>query len=236
MPKDDTTPAQTGDLQNDDKTQTPIPDETTANSTSSDNGEYEALVKELEEAKTKLTELTQISQQALADLQNYKKRSEEEKTKFVTFANASLITNMLPILDNVERAIANVPTDSSKEWNDGIVAIFKQMQEILKTHGLESIITTDQNFDPNLHEAVMTEEGPADKIIRELEKGYKIGDRVIRRSRVVVGTAPVAQENPPTPAPATSTPQKDVDTPETNAPQENKTDSNTPYNPNEPYV
>lgn len=220
MPKDETNPAQTGDLQNDDKKPTPIPDETNGDTTSSDNGDYESLVKELEDTKNRLTELTQISQQALADLQNYKKRSEEEKTKFVAFANATLITNMLPILDNVERAIANVPTDGNKEWNDGIVAIFKQMEEILKTHGLETITTTEQNFDPNLHEAVMTEEGPADKIIRELEKGYKIADRVIRRSKVVVGIAPSA--------PATSDPTAPTTSPETT--------ETTPEDPNEPYV
>lgn len=147
---------------------------------------------ELENSKNKLAELTQISQQALADLQNFKKRTEEEKARFVTFANSALITDLLPILDNIQRANSHLPTDpAAREWANGIIAIGSNMEEILKSRGLETINTTNLTFDPNLHEAIATENGPQDHIIRELEKGYKIGERILRRAKVSVGqTAP----------------------------------------------
>ncbi|MGL5830629.1 MAG: nucleotide exchange factor GrpE, partial [Candidatus Altimarinota bacterium] len=78
------------------------------------------LQKELEDSKTKLQDLTNISQQALADLQNYKKRSDEEKSQFLTFANANLISEILPVIDNVERASQHVP-EEAKDWAQGII-------------------------------------------------------------------------------------------------------------------
>ncbi len=190
MKDENTSQTQDGDSSDeDDAQQKPLPEEKAATADqTADEKDYETLLAELKDSKTKLTELTTISQQALADLQNYKKRSEEEKAKFVSFANATLISMLLPTLDNLERATAIVPEDSaSKEWTNGIIAIFKQLEETLKTQGLATIVTADQQFDPNLHEAVMTEAGPTDKIMKEMEKGYKIADRVIRRSKVVVG-------------------------------------------------
>lgn len=162
-----------------------------------DNIDLAALQAELENSKAKLAELTQISQQALADLQNFKKRTEEEKIKFVAFANATLISDLLPILDNIDRAMSHLPEDpAAKEWANGIMAILKQLEDALKARGLEYIPTTGQTFDPNHHEAVMTEAGPKDQVIKELEKGYKISDRVLRRAKVTVGnTSEPAGEN-----------------------------------------
>jgi molecular chaperone GrpE len=161
--------------------------------------DFSTLLDELETSKAKLAELTQISQQALADLQNFKKRSEEEKIKFVAFANATLITELLPILDSIDRATAHLPQEPAvREWVDGIVNIFKKLTETLSTRGLEIIPTDSQAFDPNLHEAVMTENGPHDQIIKELEKGYRMGDKVLRRARVTVGNGQeLPVENPP---------------------------------------
>jgi len=156
--------------------------------TTDQNQDINALQSELESAKNKLTELTQISQQALADLQNFKKRSEEEKAKFIIFANAVLITNLLPMLDNIDRAIAHIPEDSAaREWANGIIAILKQLEETLKKQGLEKIDTAGKTFDPNFHEAMMTQKGAKDQIIQETEKGYRIQDRVLRRAKVIVG-------------------------------------------------
>lgn len=179
-------------------TGTPLPDESTTQPTNGngDNQDFSSLVAELEDSKVKLAELTQISQQALADLQNYKKRTEDEKIKFVAFANASLITDLLPILDNIERATTHLPEDpAAKEWANGMLIIFKTLSETLNARGLEVIPTEKQNFDPNLHEAVMTENGAQDQIIRELEKGYRLGDKVLRRSKVIVGNGQTPSEN-----------------------------------------
>lgn len=163
---------------------------TTANPATSANGDqdFSALQNELEDTKTKLAELTQISQHALADLQNFKKRSEEEKAKFIVFANSLLITELLPVLDNIDRAIVHLPEDpAAREWANGILAIIKQLEKTLKKQGMEKIPVENQTFDPNFHEAVMTQPGEKDLILQEMEKGYKIQDRVLRRSKVVVG-------------------------------------------------
>lgn len=168
---------------------------TTTSGTSSTNGDdtaFQALQTELESSKAKLAELTNISQQALADLQNFKKRSEEEKSKFLSFANASLISELLPVLDNIERALTHIPEDpTAKEWAQGILATTKQLEQALTSKGLEPIVSLGETFNPNLHEALMMEAGPVDLILRELEKGYKIGDRILRRAKVVVGNGEI---------------------------------------------
>lgn len=156
------------------------------------------LQNELEQAKARIAELTIISQQALADLQNFKKRTEEEKSKFVTFANASLISDIIPMLDNLDRALTHLPEDAAaRNWAEGILAITNQLHSLLTARGLETISTSSGTFDPNQHEAVMTDAGPADGILRELEKGYKLSDRVLRRSKVVVGNGQTPTANRP---------------------------------------
>lgn len=183
--------------------QAPLPDEISPppSNGNGDNQDYSTLLAELEDTKSKLVELTQISQQALADLQNYKKRTEEEKIQFVAFANTSLINDLLPILDNIERATTHLPEDpAAKEWANGILIIFQKLSETLSARGLEMIPTANLTFDPNLHEAVMTENGPQDQITKELEKGYRIGDKVIRRSKVMVGNGSSATESEQTPS------------------------------------
>ncbi|MCC6643364.1 nucleotide exchange factor GrpE [Candidatus Peregrinibacteria bacterium] len=168
-----------------------------ADSNSNDSIDLTTLQTELEETKNKLAELTAISQHALADLQNFKKRSEEEKSKFVIYANATLISDILPILDNLDRALTHLPEDpTARNWAEGILATAKQLENLLTDRGLETI-NTEGNFDPNLHEAVLTENGTADQIIRSLEKGYKLSDRVLRRSKVVVGNGQTAAEASP---------------------------------------
>jgi len=170
--------------QQDHQTTPPATDDTNA-------GDLAALQTELENSKAKLMELTQISQHALADLQNFKKRTQEEKAQFISFANASLITDLLPIIDNMDRALTHLPEDkTAREWANGVLAIFKNLEETLKARGLETINTESQPFNPILHEALMTEPGPQDQVIKQLEKGYKIADRVLRRAKVTVGQDP----------------------------------------------
>ena len=173
-----------------DQSTSPSPSDNSQNQNPNDQqGEFLlTLQTELEESKNRLNELTRISQQALADLQNFKKRTEEEKTRFLAFANASLISDLLPVLDNIDRATTHLPEDpSAKEWAQGILGILKQMEQILQDKGLTVIDTNNQNFDPNFHEALLTTDGPNELIIKELEKGYKLGDKVIRRAKVTVG-------------------------------------------------
>jgi molecular chaperone GrpE len=157
---------------------------TTAQSDDSQT-DFTALQQELKANKEQLEKLTIISQRALADLQNYKRRTEEEKAGFITFANAELLAAILPSIDNIHRALAHDPKDA--EWVKGTEQILAQLIDTLTRLGLKPIETAGQKFDPNLHEALLTGPGPKDQIIAELEKGYTFNDKTIKRSRVSVG-------------------------------------------------
>ncbi len=152
--------------------------------------ELENSQKQLEATKEQLQNLTAVSQRALADLQNYKRRTEEEKAAFITFANAELLAALLPNIDNIHRALDHDPKDA--EWAKGAEQTMKQLIELLDKLGLKQIPATGQKFDPNFHEALITEPGEKDLIIKELEKGYTWNDKVIKRSRVSVGNGEAA--------------------------------------------
>jgi molecular chaperone GrpE len=147
--------------------------------------EYNKLKTELEATQTKLNEMVAISQRALADLQNFKRRTEEERENFIQFASAQVILEFLPAISNVERAFKHEPKDN--EWVKGIEQILKQLTQVLEKHGVKEIQTLGQKFDPKLHEALMTGQGEKDIVIEEFEKGYLLGDRVIKQARVKVG-------------------------------------------------
>ncbi len=124
-----------------------------------------------------------------ADFQNYKKRSEKEKSEIYKSVNARLITDLLPLIDDFDRAIEHAEESSKESFQDGIQMIIKRFAEILCKEGLEYIDTEDADFDPNLHHAVMMEkvEGvESGKIVLELQKGYKVNGKVVRPSMVKV--------------------------------------------------
>ena len=135
---------------------------------------------EIEELKNQLLRLQ-------ADFVNYKNRTEREKSNSIILANEGLILKLLPVLDNFNRAFAhvNLEDDAVK----GFVMIKDQFESILKSEMVEEIESDGATFDPNLHNAVMTEskEGVESGIVIEtFEKGYKIKDKVIRPSMVKV--------------------------------------------------
>lgn len=150
-----------------------------------DEQDLTLLQQELEVTKEQLQNLTAVSQRALADLQNFKRRTEEEKASFITFANAELLIALLPNIDNIHRALDHEPKDA--EWATGAAQTLKQLIDTLEKIGLKTINTKDQKFDPNLHEALITAPGEKDLILQELEKGYTYNDKVIKRARVSVG-------------------------------------------------
>ncbi len=127
-------------------------------------------------------------QRAQADFINYKRRSEQEKEESVNFANSLLMLNLLPILDDLERAFASIPTRLAKlSWVDGFKLIERKLRATLKAQGLSPIKALGEPFDPNLHEATRQDKGKEGLVIGEVQKGYKFRDRVIRPSKVVVG-------------------------------------------------
>ncbi len=127
-------------------------------------------------------------QRAQADFVNYRRRVEGEREEIGRFATASLVISLLPIMDDLERALASVDTRlAGLTWIDGIRLIHRKFQALMEAAGVREIAAEGQMFDPNVHEAVTYDEGEEGRIVRELQRGYRLGDRVIRPSMVVVG-------------------------------------------------
>jgi len=152
----------------------------------------QALTEEKNKAETYLANW----QRAQADFANYKRRSEQEKEEISQFVKSVLMLNLLPVLDDLERALVSVPPRVAKlSWVDGIRLIERKFWANLETQGLSHIKAIGEPFDPNLHEAAMADKGKEGIVIGELQKGYKFGDKVIRPSMVVVGNGEVEEEN-----------------------------------------
>ncbi|MGQ9482823.1 nucleotide exchange factor GrpE [Chloroflexus sp.] len=144
----------------------------------------------LAQAEAQATEYKDQWMRAVADYRNFKRRTETERTELVRNAGAALILKLLPVLDDFERAIANIPPDIAETaWWQGTQLIAQKLRTILESEGVKPIEALGQEFDPNLHEAVMYEdaEGQGGKVIAELQRGYLLHDRVIRPSMVKVG-------------------------------------------------
>ena len=130
-------------------------------------------------------------QRVMADFDNYRKRVTKEKDALYNLISAELITEFLPVLDTLEKSAFTVQADDekTKAWKDGIELVCKQFEDVLKKLGAEEIKAVGEPFDPNLHDAVMhvEDETLGENIIsKELKKGYKLKDRIIRHSMVVV--------------------------------------------------
>lgn len=127
-------------------------------------------------------------QRAAADLQNYKRRTEQERADAAKYAEFPLMLHLLPIADDLQRALDKVSVHlAGLTWVQGIELIYRKLQHTLEAHGLTEVKAAGESFDPNLHEAVMTAEGEEGKVVEELQKGYRLHDRVIRPAMVVVG-------------------------------------------------
>ncbi len=157
--------------------------------------DIEVLKQALAEAKAKAEENLAGWQRAQADFINYKRRTEQEKEEISQFANSILILNLLPILDDLERALTSIPPHLAKlSWVDGIRLIERKLQASLEAQGLSQIKALGEPFDPNLHEAARLGKGKEGIVIEELQKGYKLRDRVLRPSKVVVGNGEEEEE------------------------------------------
>ena len=128
-----------------------------------------------------------------ADFDNYRKRQMQERESLLKYGAEETLKKMIEALDNIDRAKASVENiDDVKTVKDSYELVFKQIYDVLSKMGLETIETQGKEFDPNFHEAVMqtpTSEHPENTIINELQKGYKMGDKVLRASLVNVATA-----------------------------------------------
>lgn len=141
------------------------------------------------EAAAKIEGLTQALQRERADAMNLRRRHDEEITRLRSSVKVSVIEDLLPVIDNFERALKHVPKElESNDYVKGVQGVVKQFEKTLADIGVERIKTVGEPFDPHLHEAVSAEEGDGDQelVSEELQAGYKIGDEVIRHAMVKV--------------------------------------------------
>lgn len=145
--------------------------------------------KEMYEAKDQESkEYYEALQRVMAEFDNYKKRTKKEKEETYSSAAGEVLIAFLPVLDNLERSIAS-NKENAGAFHEGIALVCKQFRDVLKSFGVEEIKTLGENFDPNLHNAVMhveDENYSEGQIVEELRKGYTLGDKVIRHSMVKV--------------------------------------------------
>jgi molecular chaperone GrpE len=148
-----------------------------------------SLKKALAEAEAQAKEYLASWQRSQADFVNYKRRSEQEQEETKQFANSVLICNLLPVIDDLERALESVPKElADMTWVEGIRLIERKFKSILESHGVTPIQAKGQHFDPTLHEAAMCSHGREGVVTKELKKGYRLRDKVIRPATVAVGS------------------------------------------------
>jgi len=137
-----------------------------------------------------------LAQRAQADFQNYKRRVEGEREKLVRDANADLLRQVLPVLDDLERALAHVPAELAEHnWSQGVQMIGTKLGGILDDQGLERIGTEGEAFDPYIHEAVAYETHPEyeeGQVAAIYRPGYRLHERVLRPAQVTVARAPLS--------------------------------------------
>ncbi|MGE0675162.1 MAG: nucleotide exchange factor GrpE [Methylibium sp.] len=148
----------------------------------------EALKQQLEHERERAEANLGSWQRTAADFQNYKRRVEQEREEIARMSNAALIINLLPLLDDLQRALDSVDARlAGMTWLDGVRLIERKFQALLDLNGVTVIEADGQDFDPNVHEAVTFGPGEENKVIAVVQKGYRLGGRVIRPAMVVVG-------------------------------------------------
>ncbi len=147
-----------------------------------------SLRKALAEEKARAEDYLANWQRTQADFVNYKRRVEQERDDIRKHAKADLILDLLPVMDDFERALGNASSDAvAQTWVDGVELIRRKLKSTLEASGLSEIKAVGEVFDPNIHEAAMQVDGDEGKVIEEIRKGYRLHDRVLRPSMVKVG-------------------------------------------------
>ena len=123
-----------------------------------------------------------------ADFENYKKRAAREREEYVALANARLLAELLPVVDDLERALAAAEQHEEAQLEEGVRLVHRSLAALLERQGVTAI-ETDGKFDPHVHEALLaqpSEEVESGSVLDVVQKGYKLGDRVVRPARVIV--------------------------------------------------
>lgn len=170
----------------------PLNETETAEDVSAQMSDEEKLQKELDEANIKLADLNDKYLRQIAEFDNYRKRTIKEKAELIKNGGERTIEAILPVLDDFERALANMAKDeSAKEILTGIELIYNKFVSALKQNGLQKIETEGQVFDTDFHEAIAMVPAPSEelkgKVLDCVQTGYILNDKVIRHAKVAVG-------------------------------------------------
>ena len=180
--------------------------------------EVAAIRQELEQVRAKEAEYLDGWQRARAELSNARKRFQRDQEQAYANAKADLLVRLLPIVDDFERAFETLPEDlspaelapASLNWLEGVQLVWRKLQRLLEQEGVAPIEALGKAFDPFLHQAVTHEpsaEVPEGHVIGEMQRGYMVGDRVLRPSAVRVSSGPLPE---PEPAPEAATVEPEV--------------------------
>jgi molecular chaperone GrpE len=144
-------------------------------------------VQELEALQKERDELVDTLQRVQAEFDNYRKRAARDQQSLVTRAHERLVKELLPVLDDLERALEAAEAHEEAKLEEGVALVTRSLADVLRKEGLEEI-PTEGKFDPHVHEALLSQpsETKEGSVIEVLQKGYRLGDRVIRPARVVI--------------------------------------------------
>jgi len=171
-------------------------------------GEALPVEAQLERARTQAEELARkadsyldLAQRSQADFLNYKRRTEQDRERILRESNAELLTQLLPVLDDLQRAVASVPSDlAGNSWAQGISLIGQKLGQTLDRQGLELIGTEGEPVDPHVHEAVAYQEHPRygeGQVAQVYRAGYRLRDRILRPAQVVVARGSAVSPSTP---------------------------------------
>lgn len=168
------------------------------NETDTENSQEEpgSLEEALTAEKEKAEEYLANWQRTQADFINYKRRTQQEGEESRKFANSTLILSMLSVLDDFERALDSIPDNPDEpDWIEGIRLIERKLRTSLALQGLSPIEATGETFDPHLHQAIRQADGQEGIVLEEVQKGYRLHDRILRPAVVVVGNGKETENN-----------------------------------------
>jgi molecular chaperone GrpE len=143
--------------------------------------------KNLSQAESDLEKSKDRNVRLLAEFDNYKRRTRDEKLHLSRYSGEKIVCDLLPVFDDLHRSLENSEKTDEKSFKDGIELINSKLLKVLEEHSILPIVSIGEEFNPEYHEALMSEDGEEDDIVlKEFEKGYKYHDRIIRHAKVVV--------------------------------------------------
>jgi molecular chaperone GrpE len=156
-----------------------------------EDGRLEELERRLAEAEAERDQRLADLQRVAADFDNYRKRAARDQESLVARAHERLVKQLLPVLDNLERALVAAAEHEEEQVLEGVALVERELRDALRKEGLQEI-ETDGRFDPHVHEALLTQPSEAEEgsVVDVLQKGYRLGDHVLRPARVVVSQGP----------------------------------------------